>query len=230
MHRPFFCDLNINMQTILSNGCSFLTPRPKDGVDTFVSDIIAKKYNSNLINLAMGGRGNNRISFSTKVWFEQNNTKDVFAIIGWSSMHRNDYVTNDGWKKGRIPQTDLTWRTWKTLDNVNVSFIREKNGWDIENNAIMNFLDNVFDLQNYFERKKIPYVMYNALPNSFKTDIKDFEVIKSCINMKRFFKPELSHYEFVVDKKLIVSPQDPHPSFEGHSRWAEMLFDFIKNI
>ena len=223
---PFFYDLNIIMHKIFSNGCSFLTPRPKDGVDTFVSDIIAKEYKCELTNLAMGGRGNDRISFSTKVWFEQNNTKDIFAIIGWSSMHRNDYVTNDGWKKGRIPQTDLTWRTWKTLDNV--SFIREKSGWDIENNGIMNFLDNVFDLQNYFERKNIPYVMYNALPNSFQTDVRDFEVIKSRLNMKRFFMPNLSHYEFIIDKKYIVSPQDPHPSLQGHKEWAKMLVDFIK--
>ena len=121
---PFFCDLNISMNKIFSNGCSFLTPRPKDGVDSFVSDIIAKNFRYDLVNLAMGGRGNDRISFSTKVWFEQNNHSETFAIIGWSSMHRNDYVTNDGWKKDRIPQTDLTWRTWKTLDNV--SFIRQK--------------------------------------------------------------------------------------------------------
>ena len=214
------------MHKIFSNGCSFLTPRPKDGVNTFVSDIIAKEYKCELTNLAMGGRGNDRISFSTKVWFEQNNTKDIFAIIGWSSMHRNDYVTNDGWKKGRIPQTDLTWRTWKTLDNV--SFIREKSGWDIENNGIMNFLDNVFDLQNYFERKNIPYVMYNALPNSFQTDVRDFEVIKSCLNMKRFLMPNLSHYEFIIDKKYFVSQQDPHPSLQGHKEWAKMLVDFIK--
>lgn len=222
---PFFCDLNISMNKIFSNGCSFLTPRPKDGVDSFVSDIIAKNFRYDLVNLAMGGRGNDRISFSTKVWFEQNDYSNTFAIIGWSSMHRNDYVTNDGWKKDRIPQTDLTWRTWKTLDNV--SFIRQKSGWDIENNAIMNFLDNVFDLQNYFERKKIPYVMYNALPNSFETDIQDFKVIKNCLNMERFFNPTMSHYEYVVDKKLIVSPQDPHPSLEGHQQWAMMLLEFI---
>ena len=213
------------MHKIFSNGCSFLTPRPKDGVDTFVSDIIAKEYKCELTNLAMGGRGNDRISFSTKVWFEQNNTKDIFAIIGWSSMHRNDYVTNDGWKKGRIPQTDLTWRTWKTLDNV--SFIREKSGWDIENNGIMNFLDNVFDLQNYFERKNIPYVMYNALPNNFEAPCRDSEVIRNAIDMKRFFNPMTSHYEFVLDKKLIVSPNDPHPSTEGHLQWATMLQEYI---
>ena len=214
------------MHTVFSNGCSFLTPRPKDGVESFVSDMIANNMDSKLVNLAMGGRGNNRISFSTKVWFEQNTIEDTFAIIGWSSMHRNYYVTNDGWKKGRIPQTDLTWRTWKTLDNVN--FIRGKQGWDIENHATMNFLDNVFDLQNYFNWKKIPYVMYNALPNTVDTSIKDFEIIKDRIDMKRFFNFHTSHYEFISENNYIVSPADPHPSHQGHHEWTKMLLEFIK--
>ena len=77
---------------LFSNGCSFLTPRPKDGVDTFTSKIIAEKYGMELANIAMGGRGNTRVSFSSKVWFEQNKDKDVFAVIGWSSAVRNDYL------------------------------------------------------------------------------------------------------------------------------------------
>ena len=210
---------------LFSNGCSFLTPRPKDGVDTFTTKIIAEKYGMDLANLAMGGRGNTRVGFSTKVWVEQNKGKDIFAVIGWSSAVRNDYVTDDGWKKGRIPGTDLTWRTWKTLDNV--SFIRSHKGWDIENNLTMNFLDNIFDLQNYFERKQIPYVMYNSLPNDFGNGTEDFHVIRNAINMDRFFSPNISHLEFVSDKKLIVSPNDPHPSAEGHNQWAEQLMEFI---
>ena len=210
---------------LFSNGCSFLTPRPKDGVDTFTTKIIAEKYGMDLANLAMGGRGNTRIGFSTKVWVEQNKGKDIFAVIGWSSAVRNDYITDDGWKKGRIPGTDLTWRTWKTLDHV--SFIRSRKGWDIENNLTMNFLDNVFDLQNYFERKQIPYVMYNSLPNDFGNGTEDFHVIRNAINMDRFFSPNISHLEFVSDKKLIVSPNDPHPSAEGHNQWAEQLMEFI---
>ena len=213
------------MSKIFSNGCSFLTPRPKDGVDTFVSKIIAENYNEELFNIAMGGRGNTRISFSTKVWCEQNKDKDVFAVIGWSSAVRNDYITDDGWKKGRIPGTELTWRTWKTLDNV--SFIRKNKGWDIENNLSMNFLDNVFNLQNYFERKRIPYVMYNSLPNDFGNGTGDFEVIRNAINMDRFFNPTVSHFEFITDKNLIVSPNDPHPSAEGHEQWAKQLKEFI---
>ena len=178
-----------------------------------------------LHNIAMGGRGNTRISFSTKVWFEQNGDEKTFAVIGWSSGHRNDYVTNDGWKAGRIANTDLTWRTWKTLDNV--SFIRKQQGWAIDENATMNFLDNVFDLQNYFERKKIPYVMFNSLPNNFGNGTEDFNVIRNAINMDRFFSPEISQLEFVSDKNLIVSPNDPHPSAEGHNQWAKQIKEFI---
>ncbi len=211
---------------LFSNGCSFLTPRErKGGVTTFTTKIIAEKYGMQLVNLAMGGRGNVRIKFSSKVWCEQNKGKDLFAVIGWSSAVRNDYVTDDGWKKGRIPGTDLTWRTWKTLDNV--SFIRNHKGWDIENNLTMNFLDDVFDLQNYFERNKIPYVMYNSLPNDFGNGTTDFEVIRNAINMDRFFSPKVSHLEFVNDKNLIVSPDDPHPSTEGHQEWAKQLMQFI---
>ena len=51
---------------IFSNGCSFLTPRPKDNVDTYVSKIIAEGYGTDLHNIAMGGRGNKRINFTTK--------------------------------------------------------------------------------------------------------------------------------------------------------------------
>ena len=213
------------MSKLFSNGCSFLGMRPKDGVDTFVTQELAQAYGLELINLAMGGRGNNRISFTTKVWFEQNGSQDTMAVIGWSSFYRNDYITNDGWKAGRIKGSELTWRTWKTLDNV--SFIKSNTGWDIENNAIMNFLDNVFDLQNYFERKKIPYLMYNALPNDFNSDIADFNIIRDSINMKRFFDPKISHLEFIMEKNLYVSPQDPHPSTEGHKRWAKLLKEFI---
>ena len=213
------------MYKLFSNGCSFLTPRSKDGVETFVSNELAKNYDAELTNLAMGGRGNSRISFSTKVWFEQNKNEKVFAVIGWSSQHRNDYVTNDGWKAGRIEGTDLTWRTWKTLDNV--TFIDSQRGWDIENNATISFLDHVFDLQNYFMRRDIPYVMYNALPNTLINGSKDSQVIYNSLNLKRFFQPESSHYEYVLDKKLIVSPNDPHPSTEGHVQWANMLKEFI---
>ena len=213
------------MFKLFSNGCSFLGPRPKDNVNTFVTKILAEQYNLQLFNVAMGGRGNERISFTTKLWFEQNGVNDVFAVIGWSSMLRNDYITNDGWKKGRIPNMDLTWRTWKIADNV--KWINSQRGWDIESTLTMKFLDLVLNLQNYFKLKNIPYIMYNALPNYSNPAIKDFKIMSKTIDMKRFFKPETSHYEFVMSKKFISSENDPHPSVKGHQEWAGQLKEFI---
>jgi len=213
------------MSKLFSNGCSFLGPRPKDNVNTFVTKILAEQYNLQLFNVAMGGRGNERISFTTKLWFEQNGVNDVFAVIGWSSMLRNDYITNDGWKKGRIPNMDLTWRTWKIADNI--KWINSQRGWDIESTLTMKFLDLVLNLQNYFKLKNIPYIMYNALPNYSNPAIKDFKIMSKAIDMKRFFKPDSNHYDFIMKEKLIVSPKDPHPSVKGHTQWANELKEFI---
>ena len=213
------------MSKLFSNGCSFLTPRPKDGVNTFVTQILAEQYNLQLFNLAMGGRGNDRISFTTKLWFEQNGTDNIFAVIGWSSTFRNDYVTHDGWKKGRIPGMDLTWRTWKVADQLR--FVNSNVGWDIDNTGIMRYIDHVFDLQNYFKLKKIPYIFYNALPNYLLSDIPDFKTVYNAIDLKRFYKPETSHYEFCIKKKLFISKEDTHPNAEGHRQWALLLKKYI---
>tara|TARA_Y100001938_G_scaffold151172_1_gene246867 strand:+ start:9969 stop:10634 length:666 start_codon:yes stop_codon:yes gene_type:complete len=210
---------------MFSNGCSFLAMRPKDNVMTFTSKILAEDYGMDLVNLAMGGRGNIRISFTTKHWIEKFYKKDIFALIGWSSYFRNDYVTDDGWKKGRIAGTDTTWRTWKTLDNTN--FVRNNQGWDIENDAIVKFLDHVYNLQNYFRSKNIPYLMYNALPNNIESTLKDVSDFKTSIDWNRFYMPETSHLNFIQEKNYIVSPNDPHPSIEGHQEWAKLLKEYI---
>ena len=54
--------------------------RPKDNVMTFTSKILAEDYGMDLVNLAMGGRGNSRISFTTKHWLEKFYKKDTFNI------------------------------------------------------------------------------------------------------------------------------------------------------
>ena len=210
---------------IFSNGCSFLTDRPKDGVMTHTGKILAQAMNADNVNLAMGGRGNDRISFTTKVWFTKNGTKDVLALIGWSSTHRHDYVTNDGWKKGRIPGMDSTWRTWKSVDNLR--FINAQRGWDIDQQGEARYLDHVIDLQNFFKLNNVPYVMYNSLPNPIVSENKDFDTLKGMIDRDRFFRFETSQYDQVMSDKHIVSPDDPHPSQAGHEKWTKQLKEFI---
>jgi hypothetical protein len=215
------------MTKLFSNGCSFLTSRPKNHVDTFVTEILSKEYQLPLENYAKGGRGNDRVSFTTKVWLEQNKSKDYFVVIGWSSAFRMDYIASTDPKPIRHPGTELLWQGWKMIETAGINFINSFRNWHIEDTACYRYLDNIIDLQNYFKLKKIPYVMYNALPPIFNLDKVDFKIMHSLIDMKRFFRFESSHYNFIIDNNLIVDKKDPHPSTKGHQEWAKLLKEFI---
>jgi len=69
--------------------------------------------------------------------------------------------------------------------------------------------------------------MYNSLPNVISSSNRDIKTFENHLDKKRFFKFESSHYDFIMENKHIVSPNDPHPSAEGHSQWAKQLKDFI---
>jgi hypothetical protein len=213
------------MSKLLSNGCSFLTPRPKDGVNTFTTDIISKHYDLELCNLAMGGRGNDRIAFTTKHWILDNKIFDIFVVIGFSSPNRMDYITNDGWKKGRIPGTDLTWRTWKVSENFR--FVNSQPGWDVGANETMRLMNTVLDLQHFFKYHSVPYLFYNSLPISLNLSYKDFKDCFDNIDQSRYFKIETSQYQQIMRTNDVVSPQDPHPNTQGHKNWAQQLIEFI---
>jgi len=216
----------MTISKLFINGCSFLTPRPKDNVITHTGIDLARLLDLEIAeNVAQGGRGNDRISFTTKLWFTQKRPVDTMAVIGWSSSDRYDYVTDDGWKKGRIPSFDSTWRTWKVGEQLR--FVSKQPGWSIEQQSKMRFVDHVIDLQNFFKLNGIPYVMYNSLSNDLSSDNKDIELMKTQIDRSRFFRLDDCHFNYIMDNKMIVAPNDPHPSTEGHENWAKKLKEFI---
>ena len=73
---------------------------------------------------------------------------------------------------------------------------------------------------------KYPYVMYKTISD---TPIKNADVrtLWNMIDKKRFFKIETSHYDYILENKLVANMADPHPSEEGHRRWANELKEFI---
>ena len=173
----------------------------------------------------MGGRGNDRIAFTTKHWILDNKIFDIFVVIGFSSPNRMDYVTNDGWKKGRIPGTDLTWRTWKVSENFR--FVNSQPGWDVDANETMRWINTVLDLQHFFSYHNVPYVFYNSLPISINLSYKDFKDCFDNIDQSRYFQIGSSQYQQIMKTNDIVSPQDPHPNTQGHKDWAQQLIEFI---
>ena len=216
---------------IFINGCSFLTIRLKDDIVTHAGLELSKLMELDVAeNLAAGGRGNRRISFTTKVWCEKNPklAKECFFLIGITSGTRFDYPTKDNYKKYKFPSLDTAWKTFSLHRNYAETFFKVLHGFgmDIDQHIQIESLDTIIDLQNFFQAKKYPYVMYKAISDT-PIIAKDVKVLFDAIDKTRFFKPETSHYDYILENKLVANMDDPHPSTEGHIKWATQLKEFI---
>ena len=214
------------------NGCSFLTTRPRDGVETHCGIELAKLMDLDIeVNLANGGRGSKRLMWTTRTWCEKFPEKAAkcFFLIGSSGGHRFDYPTNDGYKAYKFPTMTTTWKTWDpNRDESTKSFTKYlfRSGADIDQMTQVESILALVDLQDYFENKKYPYVFYNTLSDA---EIKnpDIKLLFDSINKERFFRPETSHLDYTVKNNQHCKPGDPHPNTEGHQQWAKHLKEFI---
>jgi len=214
------------------NGCSFLTTRPRDGVETHCGIELAKLMKVDIdVNLANGGRGSKRLMWTTRTWCEKFPEKAAkcFFLIGSSGGHRFDYPTNDGYKAHKFPTMSTTWKTWDPNRDESTKLFTKylfRSGADIDQMTQVESILALVDLQDYFKNKKYPYVFYNTLSDA---EIKnpDIKLLFDSINKQRFFRPETSHLDYTVENNQHCKPGDPHPNTEGHQQWAEHLKEFI---
>ena len=217
---------------IFINGCSFLTYRSRDGIMTHAGKELEKLMGlARGGHLAGGGRGNKRVSITIKIWCEKNPelAKKCFFVIGITSGSRFDFPTNDGYKKYKFPDLESAWKTFSpqkdTPSRIFFKHLFELN-LDIDQLIQYESIEATVNLQNFFKLNKYPYVMYKTISD---TPIKnaDVQTLYNMIDKKRFFKLETSHYDFILENKLVANMSDPHPSEEGHKRWANELKEFI---
>ena len=214
------------------NGCSFLTYRPKDNVNTHCGLELAKLMEIDVaVNLAGGGRGSKRMMWTTRTWCEKfpEQAEKCFFLIGSSGGNRFDYPTGDGYKAHKFPTMKTTWKTWDpNRDEHTKSFTKYlfKAGMDLDQTTQIESILALLDLQDYFQNKKYPYVFYNTLSDADITN-EDIKFMHDKIDKKRFFKPETSHLDYTVANKQECKPGDPHPSTAGHMDWAGQLKEFI---
>ncbi len=214
------------------NGCSFLTTRPKDNVNTHCGLELAKLMGLDVaVSLAGGGRGSKRLMWTTRTWCEKfpEQAEKCFFLIGSSGGNRFDYPTGDGYKAHKFPTMKTTWKTWDpNRDEHTKSFTKYlfRAGMDLDQTTQIESTLALLDLQDYFQNKKYPYVFYNTLSDAKITN-EDIKFMFNKIDNKRFFKPETSHLDHTVANKQECKPGDPHPSVEGHKDWAGQLKEFI---
>ena len=220
------------LTNLFINGCSFLTYRPKDNVNTHCGLELAKLMEIDVaVNLAGGGRGSKRMMWTTRTWCEKfpEQAEKCFFLIGSSGGNRFDYPTGDGYKAHKFPTMKTTWKTWDpNRDEHTKSFTKYlfKAGMDLEQTTQIESILALLDLQDYFQNKKYPYVFYNTLSDADITN-EDIKFMFDKIDKKRFFKPDTSHLDYTVANKQECKPGDPHPSTVGHMDWAGQLKEFI---
>ena len=222
----------MNPTKMFINGCSFLTYRPRDGVDTHCGIELAKAMDLEVaVNLANGGRGSKRMMWTTRAWCEKfpEEAKQCFFLIGSSGGHRFDFPTNDGYKAHKFPSMTTTWKSWDPNRDENTrSFIKYlfRAGADLDQMTQVESILGLLDLQDFFINRGYPYVFYNTLSDAKITN-DDVQMLFDKIDKKRFFKPDTSHLDYTRENNQQCKDGDEHPSVEGHKDWAGQLKEFI---
>ena len=214
------------------NGCSFLTFRPRDNVNTHCGLELAKLLELDVqVNLANGDRGSKRLMWTTRVWCEKfpELAEQCFFLIGSSGGNRFDFPTSDGYKAHKLPTMKTTWKSWDpNRDKHTKSFTKYlfSLGADLDQMTQVESILGLLDLQDYFLNKKYPYVFYNTLSDA-EISNPDIKLLWDKISKDRFFRPETSHLDFTLENNQQCKPNDPHPNEEGHKDWAKQLKEFI---
>ncbi len=222
---------------IFTNGCSFLTTRPKEGVNTHVGMLLADSLQLETArHLGGGGRGNKRLSVTTKVWCEKNPelAAKCFFVIGITTGQRFDFPTFDQYKTHKFPELATSWKTFKphAPKEAEKFFKHLYTALKLDIDKMLQYesLEATLNLQNYFKLKKYPYVMYKTISDpDIKVDLKfkDVQLLWDSVDKSRYFKPETSHRNWTDEHNQHCSPDDYHPSAEGHQDWAKQLKKFI---
>ena len=204
----------------LSNGCSFSTKKTTLSCHQKLGELLGLEPT---VNLAKGGRGNDRIVNTTMNWFYANpeRMKDTFVSIGWSTTHRYDFVadvvtpkTKVGGLKDELLKFSYQWDTWSVWQH---DWLMRDPSLGHELNGAVRLYQHILTLQYFFKMHGIKYVMYHALTNDTPTDTldgiarPDLKLFYDRIDKKHFYNFDSS--DFV---KQNIAMQQANRSSDEH--------------
>ncbi len=225
------------MKYHLSNGCSFSTKK------TYLS--CHQRLGQHLkleptINLAKGGRGNDRILNTTMHWFFKNPERitDTFVSVGWTTGFRWDYISTlrtpkekSGGIKGELLKFDFQWGTWQAL--YHDSFVHDKDV-DIELASAVKLYTNILSLQYFLKYHKIPYVFYWALTNDLPENevsgqpSPDLKLLKDRIDLHHFYNFKESDFANENVKMQLDNRSSPdHKVYVPNTGYVQSHFEYV---
>lgn len=222
--------------------------------------VLAKKLNVQHINHAQGAGSNKRMVRTTIDWlhsYPKENYDKLLVVLGWTTVDRNEfYIKEDdntkGWCLCNASQL-ISSHGHPLIPNFSKSFLKNIDNWHKDYlTYIFNykanytyFFQEMWLMSNLLENLGIKYLFFNSLPwknfympkwdnidlyNEFKTEInalKKPQILSTRDNMPDERFNVMS--EFVRLNSLPMA-KDHHTSIEGHSEWANHLYNELRNL
>jgi len=144
---------------LLSNGCSFTEGYALSTLNSNWPSRLSNSLNCNVVNLALGGAGNDRIYRTTIEYLNVNPSPDL-VVIGWAALNRNELSH----KSGLYLRLGADILADTTQLNQDLSHLHKIWLTDLYNQYISyrNWINYVLHLQSYFNIKKIDYQFFLA--------------------------------------------------------------------
>jgi hypothetical protein len=225
-----------NFDCIFINGDSYSAPKQNDKV---YADFLAARMKIPVINLAIAGSNNDRITRSSIESIETLKTQyqNPLVIIGWSFIRRLEvwYYGNNPTVLNRIPDSDQSrFITLDHLVNLNEATVEQKcliNDDLFIHKQLMNFYTNLYTFAHTLESKNLSYVFFSGARNT-DCPINCFPYIESLsqvqwvANNKTIYKL----HEFCIMNWAKENDPDSHPvtghlSTTGHEYFANFMLD-----
>jgi hypothetical protein len=238
------------MLTLLTAGCSFT----KDNYQLTWADYISSNLGYTLINVA--GRGAGIDFISKRTMYQCLQSKPTLAVIMLPSIDRFDWYIDTNHPLVNSALSIASWQDGKTPGFVKIDgTLSEKEGYTLtggqprgdkkhyykfyynESSALINYWSTVYNLENFFKIKKIPYYFTMAYNKDHLVEqnsnilghYNQHQFLLDTIDWSRFifYKKNQGFLSFVKDNNYKII--NHHPETLAHADWVNhIMLPYIK--
>ena len=240
---------------MLIAGCSHTSGSEINGTEDSVynrqksyGNQLAYKMGYRPINIAEPGSTNPTIARSILQWFDENYNQfdmDVFVLIGWTEVTRMECPWNrPSHYEHAAPFNDYFAKTGKYFIRVNMGWsgsdpeekvlIKEYHEFMAKNEKYLEILslNNVLQMQYFFESKKVDYLMCNTL-HMFEPKSTHTSFYLKQIDESKYFNMMDNDQSFYTKYKNLgyTNPKAKywHHDETPHALYADELYNFIES-
>ena len=196
---------------LYANGDSHTAP------DFGYINIVAQKFDCDLINQAQSGSSNASILRRTREYLKH--TTPDFIIIGWSTWEREEWYHNDRYYTVTASGTNSV---PEELTNKYKQWVTEQTS-DRQSEKSVEWHEYIYSFHLELEQKNIRHLFFNCMYDFIRKN-QTYNWNSAYVDP---YDRDQSFYWYLKNKGL--RPDEwYHYEADGHKVWAEFLIDYIR--